>query len=72
MTSASPRSTAVVAEIPNLYGPGMTAQMTYYDKAGAKVFAAGAFTLAGAIRQPRVQELIDNLWARMANDPMGS
>jgi len=72
MTSASPRSTAVVAEIPNLYGPGLTAQMTYYQKGGAKVFAAGAFTLAGAIRQPRVQQLIDNLWTRMANDPTGS
>jgi N,N-dimethylformamidase beta subunit-like, C-terminal len=73
MAPASPRSTAVVAEIPNLYGHGMTAQMTYYEtKAGAKVFAAGAFTLAGAIRQPRVQELIDNLWVRMANDPLGS
>jgi hypothetical protein len=73
MSSASPRSTRIVAEIPNLYGPGMTAQMTYYEtKAGAKVFAAGAFTLAGAIRQPRVQQLIDNLWERMGNDARGS
>jgi hypothetical protein len=69
VTSNSPRSTRVVAEIPNLYGPGMTAQMSYYEtKGGAKVFAAGAFTLAGGIRQPRVQQLIDNLWKRMAND----
>jgi len=67
MTSASPRSTHVVAEIPNLYGPRMTAQMTYYEtKAGAKVFAAGAFTLAGAIRQPRVQRVLDNLWKRLS------
>ena len=69
MTSASPKSTRVVAEIPNLYGPGMTAQMSYYEtKAGAKVFAAGAFTLAGGIRQPRVQQLMDNLWKRLAKD----
>jgi hypothetical protein len=66
MTSASPKSTRVVAEIPNLYGPGMTAQMTYYEKAGAKVFAAGAFTLAGAIRQPRVQQLIENLFTHLS------
>ena len=72
MTSASPRSTRVVAEIPNLYGPGMTAQMTYYEKAGAKVFAAGAFTLAGGVRQPKVEHLLENLWKRMANDPRPS
>jgi hypothetical protein len=66
MTSASPKSTRIVAEIPNLYGPGMTAQMTYYEKGGAKVFAAGAFTLAGGIRDnPRVQQLIDNLMAHL-------
>jgi len=72
VTSASPRSTRVVAEIPNLYGPGLTAQMTYYEKAGAKVFAAGAFTLAGGIRQPKVAQLIDNLWKRLATDRQGS
>src|SRR6266550_805884 len=68
VTSASPRSTAVVADIPNLYGPGMTAQMTYYEKAGAKVFAAGAFTLAGGVRQPKVERLMENLWKRLASD----
>ena len=73
MTSSSPRSAHVVSEIPNLYGPGMTAQMTYYEtKAGAKVFAAGAFTLAGGVRQPKVHQLLANLWARMANDRRGS
>ena len=45
----------MLAEIPNLFGPGFTAQMTYYETArGAKVFAAGAFTLAGAVLQPNV------------------
>ena len=73
MTSASPRSTRVVAEIPNLYGPRMTAQMTYYEtKAGAKVFAAGAFTLAGSVRQPQVAQLLENLWQRLANDRPGA
>ena len=71
VTSASPKSTGVVAEIPNLYGPGMTAQMTYYEKAGAKVFAAGAFTLAGGIGQPKVQHLMNNLWAHLGNDRAG-
>ncbi len=72
-TSASPKSTRVVAEISNLYGPGMTAQMTYYEtKAGAKVFAAGAFTLAGGMRDnPRVQQLVANLWTHLGNDRTG-
>jgi hypothetical protein len=64
--AASPRSTRVVAEIPNLFGPGLTAQMTYYERGGAKVFAAGAFTLAGGIRQPKVRQLVENLWQRMS------
>jgi hypothetical protein len=73
-TSASPRGTTVVAEIPNLYGPGMTAQMTYYQtKSGAKVFAAGAFTLAGTIRSDaNVQQLVENLWTHLGNDRRSS
>ena len=63
----------MLAEIPNLFGPGMTAQMTYYETtAGAKVFAAGAFTLAGGIRDNvRVQQLVANLWTHLGNDRTG-
>jgi hypothetical protein len=69
---SSPRGTRILAEIPDLLGPGMTGQMTYYETArGAKVFAAGAFTLAGAVWQPKVQRLMENLWARLANDDTG-
>ena len=60
-SAASPRGTQVLAEIPNLFGPGFTAQMTYYETArGAKVFAAGAFTLAGAIGRPDVKNVVEN------------
>jgi N,N-dimethylformamidase beta subunit-like, C-terminal len=63
----SPRGTQVLAEIPNLFGPGFTAQMTYYETPrGAKVFAAGAFTLAGAVNRSDVKPVIENLWARLA------
>ena len=63
---SSPPGTRILAEIPNLLGPGLTAHMTYYETpAGAKVFAAGAFTLAGSVRQPAVVRLLANLWARM-------
>jgi hypothetical protein len=56
-----------VAEIPNLYGPGFTAQMTYYEtSAGAEVFAAGAFSLARSCWTPDVNLLLTNLWARLA------
>ena len=66
-SEASPRGTQVLAEIPNLFGPGFTAQMTYYETArGAKVFAAGAFTLAGAVGRPDVKNVVENLWERLA------
>ena len=40
--------------------------MTYYETArGAKVFAAGAFTLAGAACRSPSTRLLDNLWSRL-------
>jgi hypothetical protein len=70
---ASPRGVHVVAEIPDLFGPGFTAQMTYYETPqGAKVFAAGAFTLAGAALQPPVSRVLENLWRRLADDRPGA
>ena len=65
-TSSSPPGTQVIAEVPDLLGPGLTAQMTYYETArGAKVFSAGAFSLAGSIRQKPVAQLLENIWARL-------
>jgi hypothetical protein len=62
----SPRGIEVLAEIPNLLGPGLTAQMTYYQTArGARVFAAGAFTLAGSALQRNVGRLLENLWQHL-------
>jgi hypothetical protein len=67
-TSAdSPDGVEVIAEIPDLFGPGFTAQMTYYEtKHGAKVFAAGAFTLAGQALEPGVPRVLANLWMKLA------
>jgi hypothetical protein len=65
--AASPPGTEVLAEIPDLYGRGITAQMTYYEtRGGAKVFAAGAFSLAGAAEWQPVARLLDNLWAALS------
>jgi hypothetical protein len=66
-TARSPRGTVVLAEIPNLFGRGQTAQMTYYRLGGAKVFAAGAFTLAGSAMTPLGGRLLDNLWSFMTH-----
>ena len=60
--SASPDDVQVLAEIKNLFGDHHNAQMTYYTTpAGAKVFAAGAFTLACSVWQPPVRRLMTNL-----------
>ena len=67
---ASPPSVQVLAEIPHLLGPGLTAQMTYYETpSGAKVFAAGAFALARTInRDPVIARLVTNVWERLTQD----
>lgn len=65
-SSASPKGIHVVAEIPHLFGPRFTAQMTYYETpAGAKVFAAGAFSIAGSAENPVVGRVLGNLWDRL-------
>jgi hypothetical protein len=69
LAPSSPRGTKLIAEIPNVFGPGVSAHMTYYETArGARVFAAGAFTLAGSVWQPEVNLMMENLWARLARE----
>jgi hypothetical protein len=64
--ASSPRGVKVLAEIPDVFGQGYTAQMTYYETpAGAKVLAAGAFTLAGSALQPNVGAMLDNLFREL-------
>jgi hypothetical protein len=66
-TAASPRGTAVLAEIQNGHGPGKAGQMAYYETwRGAKVFAAGAFTLAGSATRSYGARLLENLWRHLA------
>jgi hypothetical protein len=58
---SSPRRTVVLAHL-----PPRRAEMTYYETArGAKVFAFGAFTLAGVATQQPMKQLLDNLWTRL-------
>lgn len=68
-TPKSPRGTQVVARIPNVFGKGRDAEMTYYElPTGAKVFAAGAFTLAGAASIEDVGRILGNVWSRLGED----
>ena len=66
-TSSSPRGLKTLATIPNLFGRGRSASMTYYTTpAGAKVFAAGTINFGGtALWQPATQ-VLDNAWAELA------
>jgi hypothetical protein len=78
---ASPPHLVVLAEIPNLYGPGFTAQMSYYETpGGAKVFAAGAFDLVESVLEPDkplpdqaaerdeagARQMLENLWTQLS------
>ncbi len=66
ITPTSPPGTLVLAEVPDLYGPGFTAQMTYYETPqGARVFAAGVIDFGGTALIPTVSRLLDNLWLRL-------
>jgi len=65
-TPDSPLGTEVLATIPDVFGPGKTAEMTYYALPnGAKVFAAGTINFGGTAQLPPVRQLLENLWARL-------
>jgi hypothetical protein len=61
---AAPPGTRMIATIPHVIG-NLSAQMSYYERGGAKVFSAGAFTLAGQATTPEVSPLLNNLWRYM-------
>jgi hypothetical protein len=65
-TPASPRGTVVLADIPHIFGPGKTAQMTYYTTpTGAKVFSAGVMNFGGSALWPTVNTMLENLWVKL-------
>jgi N,N-dimethylformamidase beta subunit-like protein len=66
-TPESPPGTIVLAEIPDLFGSGLTAQMSYYQSAaGAKVFAAGVLDFGGSAATSPIDTMLENLWARLS------
>ena len=65
--ASSPPGIQLLASIPDLMGPGRTAEMTYYETpSGAKVFAAGALNFAASIGDPAVSQLVENVWTRLS------
>ena len=65
-TVFTPPNTIVLGEIPDLYGPGLTAQMTYYETAaGARVFSAGVLDFGGSAPLWPVRRMLDNLWRHL-------
>jgi len=61
----SPRGIIVLARIPNAFGTGRSAEMTYYTtSAGAKVFSAGVMNFGGSALWPTVSRILENLWER--------
>jgi hypothetical protein len=66
----TPPGTQVLARIPDLLGPGRTAEMSYYETpAGARVFSAGVLNFGGQfLLWPETTRLLENLWARLATD----
>lgn len=62
----SPEGVQVLAEIPHIFGPGETAQMTHYVAPnGAEVFDAGVLNFGGTADNPGVSTMVENLWRRL-------
>ena len=63
----SPRGTRVLARIPSIFGPGKSAEMTYYTtRKGAKVFAAGVMNFGGSTLWPVVTTMMENIWTELS------
>jgi hypothetical protein len=62
LAASSPGGIHVLADLPAIFGPGETGQMTFYETpSGAKVFAAGAMNFD--YPQSAVTErMLENLW----------
>jgi hypothetical protein len=66
--AASPPGIQVLATIPDLFGPGRSAEMTYYEHpSGARVFSAGVLDFGGQMMLwPQTQQIVQNVWDRLS------
>jgi hypothetical protein len=69
-TKDSPPGTQIVAIVPNLFGIGVHAEMTYYEtEAGARVFSAGTLDFSTSVLQQPMATMLENLWYHMLEPP---
>lgn len=68
-TPDSPPGTIVLARVVDLFGPGLSGEMTYYETdAGARVFSAGTLDFGGSVTFWPISRLLANLWNHMLAD----
>lgn len=65
---SSPDTVQVLCTIPDLFGKGRSAEMTYYEHwSGAKVFSAGVLDFGGKILLwSGARKIFENVWERLA------
>jgi len=69
VTPDSPPGTIVLARVVDLFGPGVSGEMTYYETpAGARVFAAGTLDFGGSVTFWPMTRMLENLWQHMLQD----
>lgn len=68
-TPDSPPGTVVLARVVDLFGPGLSGEMTYYEtETGARVFSAGTLDFGGSATFWPITRLLTNLWNHMLAD----
>lgn len=68
-TPDSPPGTTVLAHVPDLFGPGRSGEMTYYETpAGSRVFSAGTLDFGGVATAWPITRMLENLWNHMLAD----
>ena len=59
----------MLARVTDLFGPGLSGEMTYYETpAGARVFAAGTLDFGGSVTFWPMTRMLENLWQHMLQD----
>ncbi len=66
-TRASPRQIRVLGRVnPHMRDRRLRGEMTFYERGGAKVFAAGTLTFPAALVYPPFRTLLENVWQRLS------
>jgi hypothetical protein len=65
-SAESPPGTRALAEIPDAFGPTVSAEMTIYRRGGATVFDAGVINFGATGDWPIVSRMLTNLWQHLS------